>query len=95
MTTKKPSKKRKPYNKSTGRNYKRDYAKFQSSEKAKKDRASRNAARSKMAKAGKVKKGDGKDVHHVKNVRDNSKLKAEPKSKNRGRIEKSRVKKKK
>lgn len=94
MTAKKPAK-RKPYNKSTGRNYKRDYAKFQSSDKAKKDRASRNAARAKMKKAGKVSKGDGKDVHHTKSVRNNSKLKAEPKSVNRGRAEKSRLKGKK
>lgn len=62
--SKSSKKKKKPYNKSTGRNYKKDYEQFQSSEKAKKDRASRNAARRKMTKAGKVKKGDGKDVDH-------------------------------
>lgn len=78
--------KRKPYNKSTGRNYKRDYAKFQSSTKAKKDRASRNAARAKLKKAGKVKKGDGKDVAHKNhNPRDNKKsnLAVQSKKKNR------------
>lgn len=32
----------------------------------KKRRAQRNAARRKLLAAGKVKKGDGKDVHHVK-----------------------------
>lgn len=88
-------KKRKPYNKSTGRNYKRDYEKFQSSEKAKKDRASRNAARRKMAAKGKVKKGDGKDVAHKDgNPRKNSKgnLKVQSKSANRGKKEASRRK---
>lgn len=80
-------KKRKPYNKSTGRNYKRDYKKFQSSTKSKKDRASRNAARAKMKKAGKVKKGDGKDVAHKNNnPRKNAKsnLTVQSKAKNRG-----------
>ncbi len=82
------TKKRKPYNKSTGRNYKRDYDKFQSSDKAKKDRASRNAARKKMEKGGKVKKGDGKDVAHKNsNPRDNRKsnLAVQTKKKNRGK----------
>lgn len=59
-------KSKKPYNKSTGRNYKSDYKKFQSSTKAKKDRAARNTARRKMEKAGKVRKGDNKDVDHKK-----------------------------
>lgn len=80
--------KKRKYNKSTGRNYKRDYKKFQSSTKAKKDRASRNAARRKMAKAGRVKKGDGKDVDHKSgNPRDNRKnnLKVMSKSKNRAK----------
>lgn len=80
------TKKRKPYNKSTGRNYKRDYAKFQSSEKSKKDRASRNKVRKQATKAGKVKKGDGKDVDHKNgNPRDNSKknLRVTSKSANR------------
>lgn len=89
------SKKRKPYNKSTGRNYKRDYEKFQSSDKAKKDRASRNSARRKMEKSGKVSKGDGKDVDHSNgNPRKNSNgnLKVMSKGKNRGKIEESRRK---
>ena len=84
MADKKP--KRKPYNKSTGRNYKSDYAKFQSSPKAKKDRASRNAARKKMTKAGRVKKGDGKDVAHKNdNPRQNGtkNLAVQSKAKNR------------
>lgn len=65
---------RKPYNKSTGRDYKSDYAKFQSSTKAKKDRASRNKARREAIKQGRVKKGDGKDIDHKDgNPRNNSK----------------------
>lgn len=82
------AKDRKPYNKSTGRNYKSDYAKFQSSDKAKKERASRNAARAEMQKKGKVSKGDGKDVDHKNsNPTDNSSgnLRVMSKSKNRGR----------
>lgn len=91
-------KKRKPYNKSTGRNYKRDYAKFQSSPKAKKDRASRNRARAKMEKAGRVRKGDGKDVDHKSmNPRDNSSknLRVVSKSKNRGHGKTTKGRKKK
>lgn len=86
--SKSSKKKKKPYNKSTGRNYKSDYQKFQSSDKAKKDRASRNKARRKLIKVGKVKKGDNKDVDHKNgNPRDNSpkNLRVTSKSKNRGR----------
>ena len=69
------------------RNYKKEYKKFQSSTKAKKDRASRNKARRQATKAGKVSKGDGKDIDHKNmNPRDNSKknLKVVSKTKNRG-----------
>lgn len=48
------------------RDYKAEYAKYQGTEQQKKNRAARNAARAKMMKAGKVSKGDGKDVAHVK-----------------------------
>lgn len=48
------------------RNYAREYLIYQGTEQQKKNRAARNAARAKMMKAGKVKKGDGKDVAHVK-----------------------------
>lgn len=67
------------------RDYKKE-AKYHASEKQKKDRAARNAARRKLAKAGKVRKGDGKDVHHKdKNPRNNSSknLSVTPRSKNR------------
>jgi hypothetical protein len=80
-------KKRKPYNKSTGRNYKKDYKKFQSSDKAKKDRAARNKRRRQGEKSGRVRKGDGKDIHHNGN-----KTRVMSASKNRGISEKSRKK---
>ena len=38
--------------------------KYNSSEEQKQRRAERNASRAKMEKAGKVRKGDGKDVDH-------------------------------
>lgn len=70
------------------RNYKEEYKDFHSKPDQKKRRAGRNAARRKMAASGKVKKGDGKDVHHkdgnaLNNKRKN--LRVESKSKNRSR----------
>ena len=70
------------------RNYKEEYKEFHSKPDQKKRRAGRNAARRKMAATGKVKKGDGKDVHHkdgnaLNNKRKN--LRVESKSKNRSR----------
>ena len=47
----------------------RDYSydtKYESSPLQKKRRAARNAARREMEKAGKVSKGDGRDVDHLK-----------------------------
>lgn len=46
------------------RSYRKEYDNYHSSDEQKKKRAARNAARRKMAKAGKVRKGDGKDVDH-------------------------------
>jgi len=48
------------------RNYRQEYDRYQGSEVQKKNRANRNAARRKAMKSGKVSKGDGKDVAHVK-----------------------------
>lgn len=48
------------------RNYKREYELYQGTEEQKKNRAQRNTARAKMMREGKVSKGDGKDVAHVK-----------------------------
>ena len=50
------------------RNYRKEYDNYHSSDKQKKSRAKRNSARSEMAKAGKVRKGDGKDVDHKKPI---------------------------
>lgn len=41
-----------------------EYAKFHSSEKAKKHRAARNKARRQAIREGRVKKGDGKEIDH-------------------------------
>ncbi len=48
------------------RNYKREYAEYQGTEEQKKNRAMRNNARRKALREGKVHKGDGMDVAHVK-----------------------------
>jgi len=46
------------------RDYKREYMLYHGKKKQIKRRAQRNAARRMMAKAGRVHKGDGMDVHH-------------------------------
>lgn len=68
------------------RNYRKEYDNYHAKPAQKKRRAARNAARSKMEKAGKVRKGDGKDVDHKNgNPKDNkrSNLKVKSKSANR------------
>lgn len=68
------------------RNYKKEYSNYHSSPEQKKRRASRNAARRKMERDGRVRKGDGKDVaHRNNNPRDNRKknLSVQSKAKNR------------
>ena len=52
-----------PYKNKADRKY-ANAAEYESSPEQKKNRAARNAARAKLAKAGKVRKGDGKDVAH-------------------------------
>ena len=72
-----------------------EYDKFQSSEKAKKDRASRNAARRYAISRGMAHKGDNRDVDHSNsNPRDNSKgnLRVVSRATNRGKTENSRKK---
>jgi hypothetical protein len=54
-----------PYKDPKDRDYKREYKLYGGTEQQKKNRAMRNAARAKMMKAGKARKGDGKDVAHV------------------------------
>ena len=68
------------------RNYKEEYENYHGSEKQKKRRAERNAARRKMEKSGKVRKGDGKDVDHADRRtgnNSNSNLRVKSKSANR------------
>jgi hypothetical protein len=68
------------------RDYRSEYDNYHSKPEQKKNRASRNAARATLAKAGKVKKGDGMDVAHRNgNPRDNNprNLSVQAKSKNR------------
>jgi hypothetical protein len=56
------------------RNYRKEYDNYHSKPEQKKNRASRNTARRKAAAAGRVSKGDGKDIHHKDgNPRNNSK----------------------
>ena len=65
------------------RNYKKEQA-YDSKPLVKKKRANRNLARRIMKRKGLVKKGDGKDVHHVGGnaLNKNSKLKVVKASKN-------------
>jgi len=68
------------------RDYKREYALYHGKPEQIKRRAGRNAARRAAMKAGLVKKGDGKDVHHKNgNTLDNSRsnLMVTSRSKNR------------
>lgn len=50
------------------RNYKAEYAEYHGKPEQVKNRATRNAARAKMAKKGAVHKGDGKEVDHIRGV---------------------------
>lgn len=79
------------------RDYKKEYANYQGKPAQIKRRASRNAARAEMAKEGKVRKGDGKDVNHRNgNPLDNKKsnYQVESKSANRSYPRTSKAKKK-
>ena len=68
------------------RNYKKEYKNYQGTDKQKKRRASRNTARNRALKSGKVRKGDGKDIHHKDgNPKNNSKKNLVVKSKSKNR----------
>ena len=68
------------------RNYKREYELYHSKPKQKRRRAQRNAARRKMEKAGRVRKGDGKDIDHSNhNTGDNGSKNLKVMSKGRNR----------
>lgn len=77
----------------TLRDYAREYSRFQSSKKAKRDRASRNMARRQAEREGRVHKGDGKEIDHVdSNPRHNgsSNLRVVTRRTNRAKKENSR-----
>ena len=78
------------------RNYRGEYDNYHKQTDQKKRRAGRNTARSKMKTAGRVKKGDGKDVAHKNgNPRDNKRknLAVKPKSINRSFARTSKARK--
>ena len=69
------------------RDYRHEYDSYHKKPKQKKRRAQRNAARNKLEKTGRVKKGDGKDIDHKnRNTADNSagNLSVTSRKKNRG-----------
>lgn len=68
------------------RNYRQEYLRYHAKPEQRKRNDARKAARRKMEAAGKVRKGDGKDVDHKSGSPMNnsmSNLKAIPKSQNR------------
>ena len=68
------------------RNYKKEYQNYQGTPLQKKRRAMRNKIRRRMLREGRVRKGDGIDIHHRDgNPANNSpgNLKLQPRSKNR------------
>lgn len=68
------------------RNYRQEYDRYQGSPEQIARRSSRNKARRKLAKKGRVRLGDGKDVDHANtNPKDNSdgNLRVKTKSSNR------------
>lgn len=72
----------------TPRNYAKEYADYHGKPAQIKRRAERNKARAIKEKAGAVRRGDGKDVHHKSgNTANNrpSNLRVEPRSVNRAR----------
>lgn len=71
---------------------KHELRKFQSSAKAKAERAARNNARRSALRSGKAHKGDNTDVHHSKGINSDSGLKVMSSKRNRGISEKSRRK---
>lgn len=52
----------------TLRDYTREYKRFQSSKKAKKDRAARNKARRQALAEGRVHRGDGREIDHIRGL---------------------------
>lgn len=77
----------------TLRDYEREYRRFQSSKKAKRERAARNTARRRAERAGLVHKGDKKEVDHKDSIamhNNPSNLRVVSRTFNRSRKENSR-----
>lgn len=77
----------------TLRDYEREYRRFQSSKKAKRERAARNTARRRAERAGLVHKGDKKEVDHKDSIamhNNPSNLRIVSRTFNRSRKENSR-----
>lgn len=77
----------------TAKGVEHEYSRFQSSKKAKRERASRNKARRQAEREGRVHKGDGKEIDHVdSNPRHNwvSNLRVVSRRTNRAKKENSR-----
>ena len=73
------------------RNFRAEYDNYHSKPEEKKRRAKRNAARRAATKAGKVKKGDGKDVDHKRplskggsNSKSNTRVRSRSKNRSAG-----------
>lgn len=74
------------------RKKKADYdSDYQKSDTQVKNRVARNRARRRAMKKGRVRKGDGKDLHHANGI-NSDKVVVMDASKNRGMAEKSRLK---
>lgn len=79
--------------KRTAKGIAHELSRFQSSKKAKRDRAARNKARREAIREGRVHRGDGKEIHHIdSNPRNNSSsnLRVVSRKFNRSRKENSR-----
>lgn len=77
----------------TLRDYGREYKRYQSSKKAKRDRAARNIARRRAEREGRVHKGDGKEIDHKDSIATHnnpSNLRVVSRTFNRSRKENSR-----
>ena len=71
------------------RDYKKEYNSYHAKPEQKKNRASRNKARTLLSSSGRVSKGDGRDIDHRDgNPRNNSKSNLSVMSKSRNRSKK-------
>lgn len=69
------------------RDYKKEYADYHGKPEQKLERAHRNTARAEMTKAGRVRKGDGKEVDHQNsNPMDNNKKNLKVMSRHANRV---------